>query len=344
MPFSENSIEPLRGWPGVSVVMPVRNEAQHLAESLGSVLAQDYPGALEIVLAVGASSDDTGAVAQHLATTDPRVMVVDNPGGRTQNALNCAIAASSHPVVARVDAHGALPPDYLRRAVQILRETGAANVGGRAVPEGVDATQRAIAIGMASPLGMGSARFRVGGEAGPADTVFPGVFVREWIDRVGGFSAEYDRAQDWEMNLRIRQAGGVVWFSPDVCVTYRPRSSLSALAAQFFATGQWRRRLSQEHAEALNARYLAPPTMLVLVVGGAVAASVWRPLGLIPLGYAVAVAGGGVLISRGHPWAVRVRVPAVLATMHLSWGAGFLRGLPSRSAASDDDDEASAGH
>lgn len=313
--------------------MPVRNEAQHLEESLGSVLAQDYPGLLEVVLAVGASSDGTTGVAHRLAAADPRVRVVDNPSGRTPDALNCAIAASAHPIVARVDAHGSLPQDYVRCAVQILHATGAANVGGRAVPEGIDPTQQAIAIGMGSPLGMGSARFRVGGQAGPADTVFPGVFVREWIDRVGGFSAEYDRAQDWEMNLRIRQAGGVVWFSPQVCVTYRPRSSLTALAAQFFATGQWRRRLSQEHSEALNARYLAPPIVLAVVLGGALGATVWRPVALFPLGYAAAVGVGGVVISRGHPWAVRMRVPAVLATMHLSWGAGFLRGLPRRAAA-----------
>ncbi len=328
MPLSEEPTQDLTTWPGVSVVMPVRNEALHLQESLGSVLAQDYPGLLEVVLAVGSSSDDTAVVAHRLAATDPRVVVVDNPSGRTPDALNCAIAASTQPIVARVDAHGSVPQDYLRSAVQILLATGAANVGGRAVPEGVDPTQRAIAIAMGSPLGMGSARFRVGGEAGPADTVFPGVFRREWIDRVGGFSAVYDRAQDWEMNLRIRQAGGVVWFSPDVCVTYRPRSSLTALAAQFFATGQWRRRLSQEHSAALGARYLAPPVMLVLVVGGALGAIVWLPLAVLPVGYVAAVVGGGILISGGCPWSVRVQVPAVLATMHLSWGAGFLRGLP----------------
>ncbi|MGB3761589.1 MAG: glycosyltransferase family 2 protein [Ornithinimicrobium sp.] len=330
MPFSQAPTEALSDWPGVSVVMPVRNEARQLAESLGSVLAQDYQGPVEVVLAVGASSDGTSGVARRLAATDPRVRVVDNPSGRTPDALNCAIAASVHPIVARVDAHGFVPVDYLRRAVQILHETQAANVGGRALPEGVDPTQQAIAIGMGSPLGMGAARFRVGGQAGPADTVFPGVFLRSWIDRVGGFSAEYDRAQDWEMNLRIRQAGGVVWFSPEVCVTYRPRSSLTALAAQFFATGQWRRRLSQDHSEALNARYLAPPLLVGVVVGGSVGAVVWRPMAVLPLGYAAAVAVGGVVISAGHPWSVRIRVPAVLATMHLSWGAGFLRGLARR--------------
>jgi len=318
--------------PPVSVVMPVRNEARHLAESLGSVLGQDYPGEMEVVIALGGSTDASREVAQRLVAREPRVRIVDNPTGRTPQALNAAIAATRHPIVARVDAHGALPPDYLSTAVAILLRTGAANVGGRAVPRGVSRTQRAVALGMGSRLGMGGARFRVGGQAGPADTVFPGVFRREWLQRVGGFSTDYERAQDWEMNLRIRQAGGLVWFSPDVCVTYRPRGSLRGLAAQFFATGQWRRRLAAEHRGALNARYLAPPVVVALVAGGAVGAAWWPPLALLPGGYALAVTVGGLTIAAHEPWPVRRKVPLVLATMHLSWGAGFLVGVRPRRA------------
>jgi succinoglycan biosynthesis protein ExoA len=314
--------------PAVSVVMPVRNEAHHLAESLGSVLRQDYPGEVEVVIALGASTDASREVADRLVAHEPRVRIIDNPSGCTPQALNAAIAATSYPVVARVDAHGALPQGYLRTAVAILRRTGAANVGGRAVPKGRSDTQRAIARAMASRLGMGGARFRVGGQAGPAETVFPGVFRREWLERVGGFNPDYERAQDWEMNLRIRQAGGLVWFSPEVCVTYRPRGSLRGLASQFFATGQWRRRLASQHRGALSARYLAPPVVVVLVSLGTVGAVWWAPAALLPVGYAAAVTVGGLTIGAGEPWPVRRKIPLVLATMHLSWGAGFLFGLP----------------
>ncbi len=308
--------------------MPVRNEADHLAHCLGSVLGQDYEGDLEIVLAVGSSVDATREVAMALAEEDSRVRVVNNPSGRTPEALNCAIAASVYPVVARVDAHGSLPADYLRTVIRILRETDAANVGGRALPQGRTPIQKAIALAMSSRLGMGGAPFRVGGDAGPAESVFPGVFRREWLERVGGFSAEYERAQDWEMNLRIRQAGGVVWFSPEVCVSYFPRSSLRTLAQQFYATGQWRRRLAADHQGALGPRYLAPPVAVLLVAGGAAGSVAWPPLVLLPGGYAVAVAVGGLWISRNEALAVSVRVPLTLATLHLSWGAGFLVGLP----------------
>lgn len=310
--------------------MPVRNEEQHLAESVGSALAQDYLGPVQVVLAVGPSTDGTAEVARALAAADPRVVVVDNPRGRTPVGLNLALAAAEHRVVARVDGHGELPRDYLSTAVRVLTETGAANVGGVALPEGHTPTQQAIAVAMGSPLGMGGARFRVGGTAGEAETVFPGVFRRDWIDRVGGFDDGYDRAQDWELNLRIREAGGVVWFTPELQVRYRPRPSLGALGRQFFSTGQWRRHLAGQHEGALGPRYLAPPVALVAVAGGAVGALLWRPLAALPLGYAVAVTVGGVLIARGHPLAVRLRVPPALATMHLSWGAGFLRGRPRR--------------
>lgn len=312
--------------PPVSVVMPVLDEEHHLADAVASVLAQDYPGGMEVVVAVGPSRDRTREVADRLAAQDPRVVVVDNPSGRTPDGLNAALAAARHDVVVRMDGHGAMSPGYVRRAVEVLAETGAANVGGIMLAEGTGDMQQAVAVAMRSPLGIGGARFHVGGEAGPAETVFLGVFRREWLERVGGYDPAYTRAQDWELNHRIRKAGGVVWFTPELTVTYRPRSSFRDLARQFHTSGQWRRQVVRQHPESVNARYLAPPVALVLVVGGAVGGLAWRPLWLLPAGYAAAVTLGGVLIARDQAPGVIARMPAVLATMHLTWGAGFLRG------------------
>lgn len=312
--------------PPVSVVMPVLDEEHHLADAVASVLAQDYPGGMEVVVAVGPSRDRTREVADRLAAQDPRVVVVDNPSGRTPDGLNAALAAARHDVVVRMDGHGAMSPGYVRRAVEVLAETGAANVGGIMLAEGTGDMQQAVAVAMRSPLGIGGARFHVGGEAGPAETVFLGVFRRDWLERVGGYDPAYTRAQDWELNHRIRKAGGVVWFTPELTVTYRPRSSFRDLARQFHTSGQWRRQVVRQHPESVNARYLAPPVALVLVVGGAVGGLAWRPLWLLPAGYAAAVTLGGVLIARDQAPGVIARMPAVLATMHLTWGAGFLRG------------------
>lgn len=306
--------------------MPVRNEEDHLREAVGSVLAQDYPGGLEVVLAVGPSRDRTHEVAEALATEDPRVVVVDNPTGRTPDGLNAAIGATRHGIVVRMDGHGALSDGYVRRAVEVMEQTGAANVGGVMLAEGVGDLQQAVAVAMRSPLGIGAARFHVGGEAGPADTVYLGVFRREWLERVGGYDPTFTRAQDWELNHRIREAGGVVWFTPDLTVSYRPRSTWPDLVRQFYTTGQWRRQVARAHPGTLNARYLAPPVVTALVAGGAAGGLLWRPLWVLPLGYAAAVTAGGAWIARRQRAGVVARMPAVLATMHLTWGAGFLRG------------------
>ncbi|WP_298747628.1 glycosyltransferase family 2 protein [uncultured Serinicoccus sp.] len=312
--------------PPVSVVMTVLNEQEHLPQAVRSVLAQDYPGAMEVVLAVGPSRDRTQEVADGLAAADDRVQVVQNPSGRTPDGLNAAVARARHEIVVRMDGHGELSEGYVRRAVEILEETGAANVGGIMLAEGTGAMQEAVALAMRSPLGMGAERFHVGGEAGPADTVFLGVFRRDWLRRVGGYDPAFTRAQDWEMNHRIRQAGGTVWFTPELTVTYRPRSTFRDLARQFYGSGQWRRQVVRQHPDSVNARYLAPPVTLGLLVLGAAGGVAWRPLWLLPLGYAAAVTAGGAWIARGRDPRVVARMPAVLATMHLTWGAGFLRG------------------
>lgn len=304
--------------------MPVLDEERHLADSVRMVLGQDWPGELELVLALGPSTDRTDEVAAALAAADPRVRTVANPSGRTPDALNAAIGASTGDVVARVDAHAEIPVDYISRAVAVLEETGADNVGGIMDAVGTTPTESAIACAMKSPLGVGGARFHTGGVAGEADTVYLGVFRRSALERVGGYDPHFERAQDWEMNHRIRSSGGRVWFTPDLVVTYRPRPSLARLADQYRGYGRWRRVVARQHPGTANARYLAPPTMVVGTLAATAIGLLWRPAWLVPAGYAAAVTVGGWLISKGEDPAVRVRVPAAIATMHWSWGLGFL--------------------
>ena len=310
----------------VGVIMPILDEERHLREAVDAVLSQDYDGPVHLVLALGPSRDRTDEIAHTLAAADPRVRTVRNPTGRTPDALNAAIAGLEQvDVVVRVDGHGLLDPDYVRTAVQLLEETGAANVGGIMDAEGVTPFERAVAAAMTSRLGVGSARFHTGGESGPADTVYLGVFRREWLDRMGGYDPRFVRAQDWELNHRIREAGGLVWFSPRLRVAYRPRPTLRSLARQYRDYGRWRRVVARTHSGTINARYLAPPAALLGVVGGVVGGFVWWPLWLAPAAYLVLTTVGGLTVrdARLRP-ADRLWVPLVLPTMHLSWGWGFL--------------------
>src|SRR4051812_13082998 len=328
---SETGIDDVSGWPAVSVVLPVLNEERHLRAAVASVLNQGYGGDPQIVLALRPRTHPTHAVAARPAAADPRVRCVPNPTGRTPEGLNLAVAASRHPIVARVDGHAELPPGYLATAVSLLREHGADNVGGIMSAEGITPLEQAVATAMTSKFGVGNARFHVGGEEGPAETVYLGVFRRTALERVGGYDEVFARAQDWEMNYRIRSTGGLVWFSPALRVTYRPRPSLGALARQYFYYGRWRREVMRRHPGSVNVRYLAPPIALVGFVGGLIAgAAGLRWAFVLPVGYLVLVTAGGLAISGGLPLRSRLTLPVVLTTMHGAWGAGFLSALVRR--------------
>lgn len=310
---------------GMSVVMPILNEEPYLDESVRAVLDQEWPGPIEVILALGPSTDRTDDVAARIAADDPRVRLVPNPSGRTPDALNAAIAHARYDIVCRVDGHGVLSSGYLLTAARTLEETGAANVGGIMDAVGKTDFEEAVAIAMKSKLGVGGAKFKLGGEASPADTVYLGVFRRSWLTKVGGYDSRFSRAQDWEMNYRIRQADGLVWFTPQMRVAYRPRPNVRRLARQYYEYGQWRRVVARTHEGSINARYLAPPTALAAVATGAVGGFFWKPLWVLPAGYLGAITLGGAAISRGARPAVRARLPLVLGTMHMSWGWGFLR-------------------
>ena len=321
-----------RSWPAVSVIMPVLDEERHLADAVRQILAQDYPGALELVIALGPSRDRTDEIAAGLVAADPRVRTVANPSGRTPSALNAAIAATRHEIVVRVDGHGLLAPGYVRNAVLLLERTGADNVGGVMHAEGQSVFEQAVAVAMTSKLGVGNAKFHTGGEAGPAETVYLGVFRRATLEKLGGYNEAFIRAQDWELNHRIIEAGGLVYFSPELRVTYRPRPTFAALAKQYLHYGRWRRVVMRTHSGTASSRYLAPPAALLAVLAGTVLGIIGLASGVVllnlgwlaPAGYALGITAGSLLESRSESWAVRLRLPAVLATMHFSWGWGFL--------------------
>jgi succinoglycan biosynthesis protein ExoA len=313
----------------VSIVVPARQAAATLPEAVAAALGQDPPPD-EVVVAVGPSGDGTEAVAAALARAHPdRVRVVASDSGRTPDALNSAIGAARGQVVARVDAHAVLPPGYLAAAVEALRRTGAGNVGGMQVPTAEDGFARCVAAAMRSPLGSGGASYRSGVEAGAVDTVYLGVFRREALDAVGGYDPRFLRNQDAELNLRLRAAGYTVWLEPALQVTYRPRGSVRALASQFLQYGRWRRATARTHPGSLQPRQLAAPFLVAglagAVVVSAVTATAW-PLVTAGGGYVALVAVGGA--SASPDLGAWPGTALALATMHLSWGVGFLLGPP----------------
>ena len=309
--------------PGVSVVLPILNEERFLADAISAILAQKYAGKLEVILALGPSRDKTDEIARELAAKDARVVLVASPTGRTAAGLNLAIAKAQYSIICRIDGHAQISDTYIAQAVATMRATGAVNVGGVMAAEGQNSFERAVATAMRSPLGVGGARFHVGGKAGPADTVYLGVFDRAALQAAGGYDERFTRAQDWELNFRLRQAGGVIWFDPALVVTYRPRPNFKTLAKQYFEYGRWRRAVIRSHKGTVNYRYLAPPIAVVISALSLIAGLVVNSIGFIPVAlYVVGNIAGSLVI--GKLWSERMRLPAVLATMHFSWGIGFL--------------------
>jgi SAM-dependent methyltransferase/GT2 family glycosyltransferase len=309
--------------------MPVRDEGEHLEASLGSVLAQDWPAdRLEVVVVDGRSTDGTAERAATIAAREGReVLVVDNPAGIVPTAMNLGLARSSGEVVVRVDGHCTIPPDHLRRCVQLLDQTGADCAGGVLHTVGTTTTARAIAEAQSHRLGVGPVRFRTGSDApGPVDTLAFGAYRRSAFERIGGFDEELVRNQDDELNLRLTRAGGTIWLDPSLVATYTSRASFADLWRQYEGYGSWKVRVAQKHGGFASWRHLVPATFVAGLVGAGVLALLGRrrPLAVAAGTYAAAI---GLASARADaPPAARVRMPAAFATLHLAYGTGTWRG------------------
>jgi len=309
--------------PGVSVVLPILNEERFLTDAITAILAQKYGGELEVILALGPSKDRTNEIAAQLHAKDSRVVLVENPTGRTAAGLNAAIAKARFEIICRIDGHAEISKSYIADAVEIMQSKNAVNVGGVMAAVGKTPFEDAVARAMRSPIGVGGARFHIGGEAGPADTVYLGVFKKSALIAAGGYDERFIRAQDWELNFRLREGGGLIWFDPRLEVVYRPRPNLKTLSRQYFEYGRWRRAVTRQHKGTVNFRYLAPPIATLIITASLITGFVLHPLFFIPaLTYASVILMSSLAI--GKNWSERITLPAVLTTMHISWGIGFL--------------------
>jgi hypothetical protein len=324
--------------PGVSYVVPVLNEAGYIESAVASILAQEYPGPTEVVLALGPSTDGTNEIVARLQRDDPRIQSVQNPRTDIPIGLNLAIRASRHPVIVRVDAHSELPAGYTRRAVETLLRTGAANVGGIMFAVGRPGLQAAAAWAYNSPLGLGGGAYHNADEQpGPAESAYLGVMRADALAVIGGFDESLRRGEDWELNHRFRAAGYDVWLDPSLRVVYWPRSTWPAIVRQFFATGVWRGELVRRLHHRNSPRFFAPPVLVAAtaLTGVLVPACVAR-IGGPALGWLTAAAAAGpasyvallagVGASGEGSARDRLRRCGVLAVMHYAWGTGFLVG------------------
>jgi glycosyltransferase involved in cell wall biosynthesis len=317
-------------FPSVTVIMPVRNEQAHLAGAVESVLSQNYPGNLEITLAIGPSIDQTDQVAKELAAKYPNIKLIENPKGLTTSGLNLAIALSTGDVIIRVDAHSELAPNYIARGVEILAETRSVLVGGVMSAVGKTALQKAVAFGYGSRFGLGGGSYHVGGKAGESESAYLGIFDAKALKAVGGYDEKIIRGEDWDLAQRLKTSGGKVWFSPELVVKYWPRSNIKALAWQFYSTGIWRADLTRRAPGNASIRYFLPPLAL-LILAALVVLAILGVIGeldlIIPIALYLLVLTFASATAKQLGILDRLAIFVALPVMHLSWASGFWIGL-----------------
>lgn len=303
--------------------MPVRNAEATVGKALESVLSQEYEGMVDVIVADGS---DTPATGEIIREKYPTVKLIPNPAKELVPGILECLRVSTADVIARCDGHTTLPPRYLTRAVKLLQSTGAANVGGRQQPVATTFFTRALTIAMTTPLGAGDARHRLGGSAGPVDTVYLGVAWRKVIEAVGGYNSSLIGNEDYEINYRLRERGETVWFDPSLVVGYQPRTTLRTLAKQYFRYGRMKARVARMHPSSLRWRHFAAPLLVLCLVASGILA-LTGAVGVlalaVPLAYFVALLIGSLVIGLRRRSFATLLLPMVLPTMHLAWGLGF---------------------
>jgi glycosyltransferase involved in cell wall biosynthesis len=320
----------------VSLILPCRNEAAHIAACLDSLLATTYPpDDFELLVVDGRSDDRTRDIVAQYAERHAAIRLLDNPRRIVPTALNIGIRAATGDVILRADAHALYPPEYVPRLVAALLASGADSVGGCVVtlPSNDSLTARAIAAAMSHPFGVGNSWFRIGGSdaARWVDTVPYGCWRRSLFDRIGFFDEDLVRNQDEEFNYRLLRAGGHILLLPDVVSYYYARSSQRHVTRMLYQYGYFKPLVARKVGRVFTARQLAPPAFVTVLAGGGALSLFWTPAAALWLSVIGAYVGTAVACSLPTARARGLRGALLLAAtfplMHVAYGYGFLRGL-----------------
>jgi glycosyltransferase involved in cell wall biosynthesis len=321
--------------PLVSVILPCRNEREHIIPCLDSILASDFPlDDLEVLVIDGMSDDGTAELVRGYAATHQVVRVIGNPQQIVSCALNMGIREARGEIIFRMDAHSEYPSNYVSGLVRWLDQSGADNVGGCWVtlPANGTPVARAIALGLSHPFGVGDAAYRLGvAEPRRVDTVPFGCFRRDLFTRVGMFDEDLVRNQDDEFNLRLIRAGGTVLLVPNVVSYYRARATLGHLAKMFYQYGYFKPLVARKVGRVMTLRQLAPAGLVIGVLLGGVLApwvgAVRALFALVVAAYLATAIACSLSAGSRHGARVTLVLLGVFPTLHWSYGFGFLRGV-----------------
>ncbi len=318
--------------PFVSVIVPIRNESDYIEGCLNSILQSDWPeDCMEVLVLDGMSTDDTVAKVNQMAERDSRIRLLQNPQQVQTVAMNIGIREAAGSIILRVDGHAEIQPDYVRKsATELMTRPDCWCVGG--VVETINDTRigRIIAASQSCPVGVGNSQFRIGGDAGYADTVPFGGYWKWVFEKIGCYDEELARNEDDELNARLIENGGRIYLNPEIRSRYFSRSSLHKLWKQYYQYGVWRIRTIQKRGSA-SLRYLVPLCFVVgviLAIGAAAVSPAMRPFSAVfALLYLSGLFVGAVMVGRKTGLAGLLISPIVFAILHFSYGIGSLFGI-----------------
>jgi glycosyltransferase involved in cell wall biosynthesis len=323
----------MQDYPFITIIMPIRNEADFIEQALRSVLDNDYPAErMEILVVDGMSDDGTREIVAHQAKADSRIMMLDNPKRIAPAAMNIGIKAARGDLFIRIDGHVEIPADFITKSIRCLHEHPDAWVAGGYIKTVADSfVGQAIASAMRSPIGVGNSRFRLGDYEGWVDTLAFGAHHKWIVDKIGYFDEELVRNQDDEFNLRIINASGKIWMSKAIQSTYFSRGSLRKLWKQYFQYGFWRIRTLQKHKRPASFRQLVPLLFILSLLLTGLAGFLWKPLFILlaieAALYMLVLLIGALDVGRKSGWQYAPIAPVVFAILHFAYGLGSLWGV-----------------
>jgi succinoglycan biosynthesis protein ExoA len=332
--------------PLITIILPVHNEAAYIERCLSAILAQDYPGQIEIIIVDGMSTDNTrkliGQIIQHSALRQTQgslfsIRLLDNPAKIVPIGMNIALRQAKGEIIIRVDGHTLIASNYVRQCVEALQRSGADNVGGRMNAVGKTLFGKVVALATSTPFGVGGGRFHYSEKEEFVDTVYMGAWPQQVFEKIALFDEELVRDQDDEFNYRLRATGGKILLSPTIKSEYSVRSTPRALWRQYFQYGFWKIRVLQKHPRQMSPRQFVPPAFVLALFVSIILAffPATRFLSLVTLlSYLLANLAASLLTairaqkSNQSPFPIyHLLLPFTFAILHISYGFGFLLGL-----------------
>lgn len=327
----------------LSVVVPIRNEEIFIADTLFSLIHQDYPrDRFELLVVDGMSTDRTREVVKGIISqySEVAIRILDNPGILSSRARNIGIRAAQGKLISVIDGHVSIPDRLLFQNMERLKEANSALCLSRPAPLDVPGLTGGkpywIAVARKCWLGHSTKSFIYSDYEGFVDPMSAGfAYDRLVFDKVGYFDESFDAAEDVEFHFRLKKAGIQGYTAPSLLIYSYPRESLMALFRQQTRYGVGRARLMKKHPEAFTKETLVPigvfgvsiltPLALIFLSSLPVPSLVLLSLSLLYASILV-ITGLSEAIKRGSFFPAYYVVLAVWIT-HFGLGWGFVKTL-----------------